>query len=235
MSFNSKKCKTLSVTTKKTPITRTYNMAADHLENVSHHPYLGIEIAHNLKWSLHINNAVAKANRSLWFLRRNLWRCPVLVKQQMYFALVRPLLEYASSVWDPHTTSDIQKLEMVQRRAARFVLGNYRKTPGTVTDILQQLEWPTLEQRRKEARSINMFKIQHATIAIPLPDYVQKQTASNTRQYHPSRFRVMGPKTNVYKYSFFPRTILEWNSLPVSLYSIHDLDNFKTALVDSRI
>ena len=78
--------------------------------------------------------------------------------------------------------------------------------------------------------------VQHENIAIPLPDYIQRQQASNTRQYNPSKFRVMGPKTNVYKYSYFPRTILEWNSLPQSLYNIHiNLDNFKTVLVDSRM
>ena len=42
-------------------------------------------------------------------------------------------------------------------------------------------------------------------------------------------------KTNVNKYSYFPRTIIEWNSLPQQLYDIHNLDNFKTALVDSEM
>ena len=153
----------------------------------------------------------------------------------MYFALVRPLLEYASSVWDPHITSDIHKIEMVQRRAARFVIGNYSKTSGTVTNILQQLNWPLLEQSRKESRLINLYKIQYENIATPLPDYIQRQRASITRQYHPSKFSIMGPKTNVYKYSYFPRTILEWNSLRQSLYDIHNLDNFKTVLIDSRM
>ena len=68
-----------------------------------------------------------------------------------------------------------------------------------------------------------------------LPTYIERQQPSNTRQYHPSKFRVTGPKTNVYKYSYFPRTILEWNSLPQSLYNIHNLDNFKTVLVESRM
>ena len=63
----------------------------------------------------------AEANQAVWFIRRNLQRCPTSVKQQMYFALVRPILDYASVVCDQHTTSDIQRLEMIQRRAARFV------------------------------------------------------------------------------------------------------------------
>ena len=212
-----------------------YKMASDQLESVSHHPYLGVELTYNMKWSHHINNITAKANRALWFLRRNLWRCPVAVKQQMYFALVRPLLEYACSVWDPHTASDTHKIEMVQRRAARFVTRNYKKSPGTMTNILHQLEWPTLEQRRLESRLTVMFKIQQNLIAISIPDYVQKQPASQTRQYHPAKFRVMGPKSNAYKFSFYPHTILDWNSLPTSILNIQNINGFKNALVDLRV
>ena len=39
--------------------------------------------------------------------------------------MVRPILEYTTSVWDPHTTANIQKLESVQRRAARFCLNDH--------------------------------------------------------------------------------------------------------------
>ena len=56
MSFNSSKCKTLRITTKRSPIHHTYSMANDPLETVKHHPYLGIELTHNLKWSEHISN-----------------------------------------------------------------------------------------------------------------------------------------------------------------------------------
>ena len=157
-----------------------------------------------------------------------------MVKQQMYFALVRPILEYASSVWDPHLKSDIQKIEMVQRRAARFVTKNYKHTPGTMTDILHHLKWPSLEQRRLEQRLTVMFKIQNDLIAIPIPDYVQRQKTSHTRQYHPAKFRVMAPKSNTYKFSYFPRTIQDWNSLPTSILNTQQLHKFKTALIDLR-
>ena len=114
---------------------------------------------HNLKWTEHVHNTTMKANQALWFIRRNLGRCPTSIKQQMYFALVRPILEYASVVWDPHTLAEIKKLEMVQRRAARFVCNNYKKSEGTVTNLLDRLNWPSLEHRRKNTRLITMFKI----------------------------------------------------------------------------
>jgi hypothetical protein len=230
MSFNTAKCKTLRVTTKRQPLIYTYTMGNENLEYVSHHPYLGIEISHNLKWSLHINNIVAKANRALWFVRRNLHRCPQSIKQQMYTALVRPHLEYACAVWSPHITSDIHKIEMVQRRAARFVVNNFKRLEGTVSSILSELKWPTLQERRNSMCLIIMFKINSGDIAIPIPNYVQRQTVTTTRQYHPLKFRQMKTSTNVYKYSFFPSTISQWNSLPSSVLESCSVEGFKSAM-----
>ena len=159
MSFNTSKCSILRITTKTNPLIHNYNMQNDYLDSVKHHPYLGVELSHNLKWTEHISNITLKANKALWFIRRNLWRCPTSIKQQMYFALVRPILEYACVVWDPHTSSDIQRVEMVQRRAARFVSNNYKKSEGTVTNLLDKLNWKSLEERRKNARLTTMYKI----------------------------------------------------------------------------
>jgi hypothetical protein len=48
------------------------------------------------------------------------------IKEQAYFTLARPLVEYASTGWDPYTQTDINKVEAVQRRAARYVAYNHR-------------------------------------------------------------------------------------------------------------
>ena len=62
--------------------------------------------------------------------------------------MVRPIIEYPCTVWSPHTRKNIQSLEVVQRRAAHFVKNDYRFT-SSVTAMLQNLEWPTLEERRQ--------------------------------------------------------------------------------------
>ncbi len=67
--------------------------------------------------------------------------CPRNIKEAAYFILVRPHLEYASGAWDPYQKNDIYKIEMVQRKAARFVTRNYSREEGTVTQILEELEW----------------------------------------------------------------------------------------------
>ena len=64
---------------------------------------------------------------------------------------MRPVLEYASCVWDPYTTKEKTKIEKIQRRAARFVTKNYKKKES-VTAMLKKLKWQSLEDRRKKAR-----------------------------------------------------------------------------------
>ena len=99
--------------------------------NISHTAYLGVDLDNKLTWNGHISAITGKANRSLGFIRRNLYNCPEKIKTQAYFSLVRPQLEYASSVWDPHTQKNIKALENIQRRAARFVKNcKERANPG---------------------------------------------------------------------------------------------------------
>nr|XP_054763632.1 zinc finger ZZ-type and EF-hand domain-containing protein 1-like [Lytechinus pictus] len=61
-------------------------------------------------------------------------------------SLQKPVLEYGCEVWDPFTKDNTRKLEMVQRRYARFTMGDHRRT-SSVTVMLRQLHWPTLEEK----------------------------------------------------------------------------------------
>ena len=80
--------------------------------------YLGCLITSDLCWVNHINSIFGKANKTLGFLHRNLNIGSTTTKQNAYNSLVRPTIEYASTVLDPYTQKDIpvHTLEMVQRR-----------------------------------------------------------------------------------------------------------------------
>ena len=83
-------------------------------------------ITNDLRGNTHVSNVCTKANRTLGFLRRNLHSCPQEVKEAAYKGLVRPVLEYGSSVRDPPGAVFQEELESLQKRAARFVTGNYK-------------------------------------------------------------------------------------------------------------
>ena len=157
-----------------------------------------------------MKKVTSQANCALGLVRRNLSSCPRPVKVQMYQALVRPHLEYAATAWDPYHLNNINSLE---RRSARFVTGNYNRTPGTVTRILSDLQWPTLQRRRQDARLYLLYRSIQGNIAVSLPSYITKQTRT-TRHTHPQIFLQVRASTQTYQNSFFPRTVRDWNDLP---------------------
>lgn len=99
-----------------------------------------------------------KATRTINLIRHNLYSCSKEVKARAFLSLVRPTLSYASSVWDPYTQININQLEMVQRRAARFVFKNYLRHVS-VTALIKELGWSELSSVRKRDCLCMMFKI----------------------------------------------------------------------------
>ena len=165
MDFHLQKCSTLSATRKRKKIVPAYELHGHTLENVSTTKYLGVIIQDNLKWESHISSITNKANKTLGFLRRNLKIGNKKTKETAYKTLVRPLLEYAATVWDPYTASETQAIEKVQRRAARWVSNRHRQT-SCVDNMLDSLDWQTLQQRRKKARLEMLYKFHHGLISI---------------------------------------------------------------------
>ena len=171
MEFNPDKCFVLNITRKRKPSLNTYNLHHTQLQTVITTTCLGVEISNDLQWPHHIDKITKKANRSLSFLKRNIKTKNKNVKTLAYNSLVRPHLEYSCQVWDPHTENDINKLESVQRRAARYVTNRYHNT-SSPSEMLTELEWETLQQRRAKIRLITLYKIVNNLIEIPRSQYL---------------------------------------------------------------
>ena len=90
---------------------------------------------------------------------------------------MRPQLEYSSTVWFPHTVTDITKLEAEQCRSARWATRDYQHT-SSVTQMIKDLNWRTLVQRRIDSRLTLMYKITYDLVVIPAAGYL----IPNTRQ-----------------------------------------------------
>ena len=217
MTFNLNKCEHLVVSNICSPLYTEYRINNHSIHKVSLLNILGVIIDHNLSWSALIGAVSRKANGVLAFLQKNLKKCSSSIKSLAYFTYVRPILEYASIVWAPHTNCQIVTLEKIQCRAAGFV-----------TDMLTLLNWASLEQRRNQAKCIMFYKILNNMVSVDFNHYLQ-QSVSHTRG-HSIRFIQMQARVDVFLYSFLPSTTRLWNFLPADIVTSSTIDDFKNKL-----
>ena len=230
--FNATKCHTLRFTRKTKPLTPSYNIHGHTLELVEEAPYLGVKLHKTLSWEPHCKMVAKKANATRIFLQRNLGSAPKRVKTQCFTTLIRPILEYASTVWDPHTEVSCRHLEMVQRRYARFVTGDYSST-SSVTSMLTDLGWEPLAERRAKAKVAMMYRIRNNLVDISLDDHFT-QVTTRTRGSS-DKFRVPFARTLSRKHSFVPDVTRLWNALPDNVTSAPSLDAFKSRLSSLKL
>ena len=225
MMFHPYKCSSLSITRSRHPLHPSYQLHDHTLGEVTAAKYLGVTIQQNMSWDSHINETCSKASKTLGFLRRNLKISSRTIKERAYKAFVRPVLEYASCVWDPASQKNIDKLESVQRRAARFVMNRYHNT-SSVGQMITTLGWQSLEQRRKISRLSMLYKIDNSlahcpTIKSKLVPLPARQRRSPSRQ-----LKLITCRTQYRGSSFLPRTVRDWNGLPENAVGAETLDTF---------
>ena len=110
MQFNPKESSTMCITLKKYLPPINFRFCGQILENVTSHPYLGVQLDSKLCWKEHIEFVVKTANKILGLIKRNFWFCDECVKLTLYKTLVRPKIEFTTSVWDPHYKCDIRRM-----------------------------------------------------------------------------------------------------------------------------
>ena len=230
MSFHPEKCTVIRIrATKNQVINTTYTLHSQILQTTDSSKYLGVTMSDDLTWQRHVDITTSKANRTLGFIRRNLGECSKQVKVTAYTTMVRPTLEYSSTVWDPTSPTLCHKVEQVQRKAARFVHSSYTdRTPGCVTKMVQDLGWVSLEHRRYISRLMMLFKIHHQIVEVSGATEALQLNDSRTRGSH--RFKQSSGATTVYRDSFFHRTISDWNRLPTQVTDCTTIEAFQASL-----
>ena len=204
-----------------------YTLHHQKLEQVQSAKYLGLTITDNLDWGQHVSEISCKATKTMGFLRRNLALAPRHTKEVAYKTLVRPQLEYAAPIWNPYHKLQIQEVEKVQRTAARWTCRRWRNT-SSVGDMLDELEWPSLEARRDQSSLTFFYKIHSGTVSLDKDKYLTPApNLQRTRVSHDSQYTRYFAYSDALKNSFLPRTIPLWNSLPSSVVSSKTIEEFK--------
>ena len=132
---------------------------------------MGVNFDTNLNFNHHVDLVCQKANQTLSFLCRNLKQSNRKLKLDAYKIYVKPILNYAATVWSPHTTCSIKKLESIQKRAACFIVKDYRRT-SSITQILISSSLKSISYLHTKMWLLMFYKIVYKLVELPLSDNI---------------------------------------------------------------
>ena len=90
--------------------------------------------------------------------------------------------------------------------------------------MIEDLKWDTLENmRRRRFRLTLMYKLTHGPIDIDSQKYFIQHSESHMRGSHQFKFNVPYANKDIFKFSYFPRTVVDWNRLPEAIVSSSSL------------
>ena len=162
----------------------------------------------------------------LSLLKRNFHFCSTSVKSKCYTTLIRPIVDYGCEVWDPHFQTDIDFIEKIQKRAARFATNNYCMESGNSFKNLSSLNFDTLENRRSKIKLTTFQNARLGNIYIPLSHLKHNSSRTRAGGNGLTYSREFSP-VDGHIYSFFPSVTRLWNQLPTEVKSCNDVDSSK--------
>ena len=186
---------------------------------------LSVYVDNALSFKEHVIRSTAKANKVVGIIRRTFDFLTDDLLVRLYKSLVRPLLEYGHSVWQPQHKTLCSDVEDVQRRDTKL-LASIRDKP--YPECLATLRLPSLEFRRKRGDMIDLWKYIHGVYDTDRPHFdIEKtrDTRGNSLKINKHRCRL-----NLRNNSFSHRVVNDWNSLPESVVTAPTVNCFKNRL-----
>ena len=229
LSLNSSKCKYIIASRKRQPTLPSsgLHLNGEALEHVRSYRYLGILVTETLTWSEHIQQVCSKARKLIGMMYRQFYFWTnTSVLRSIYITCIRPHLEYAAQLWDPHVKRDIQMLESVQKFACKVCLKCWDMD---YDNMLHCLDLPLLRVRRQHLKLITMFNIVNGNIVFPAGIFNLHQHLS--QRNNSSVFHKLHSRTNYFYFSYVPSVITVWNTLPVDIRSSSSVSVFKHNLL----
>ena len=203
MAMNTSKCEACTICRKqvKASSNAAYQMKGTEIAAVTNFKYLGVTITSDLSFTTHIRNIVSKTNGLLYMLIRALKRSSEGTKTRAFLTICRPILEYASCIWSPSKVKDIKIVENVQRKAYRWATNTSRSEQ--ISGAMVVKGWEELAHRRTRSDNKIIAKCTSGRMAVNINDYIDKNTAHDTRNGKIRRTF----KTDIKKNFFFNRTL----------------------------
>ena len=210
----------------KYPYTISDGTKTHTLEETIYEKDLGVYVDNALSFDDHVNLTAKKARRSAGMLLRSIEYKTPYILVPLFKSLVRPILEYANSVWSPYKRKHVDLLERVQRKFTKRVFGMYNLK---YFERLERLGLPSLEFRRLRGDLIETYKILHG-----IYDPVTTRDLLTLNKFytrgHNFKLTKNSPHLNTYKYFFVNRIVNLWNQLPYKVINSSSVNIFKNRI-----
>ena len=225
--LNFSKCKYISFG-RTTSSSQYYFYSEDAVHQVTavdNEKDLGVIFDNNLQFKSHITHIIHKANNVLGTIKRTFSSRDAHTIRLLYTTLVCPILDYASTIWNPHLMGSIRDLEKIQKRATKLIPSLQHLS---YLERHQHLNLPSLLYRHTRMDLIMTYKILHGLVLLNSDKFFTinlNHTRSNVMKIYKNH-----SNTNSRKFSFTQRIINHWNSLPHDIVSAPNVLIFKTKL-----
>ena len=207
-------------------IKSTYTLGIDAIVPSSTEKDLGILFESPLSFNQHISTIVKKANSRLGIILKIFKLKDPLNALTLYKSYVRSILEFSSIVWSPFTQSNINKIEVIQKRFCNSIP---RLRSLKYQEQLNTLRIYSLKARRLRYQLIFLFKLIHGLVDLKLDDFFQYSNTSNTRSHNLS-FVPKCSRNNYRRYFFAVDVINYWNDLSDSEVNVASINQFKSSI-----
>ena len=203
-----------------------YQIGGLNIEKDCSEKDLGVTFDNSLKFSTHIASIVQKANSRLGIIKRNFSITSKEIIIPLYKSLVRPILEYGSSIWNPALRRDYLEIEKVQRRATKMISNISHLS---YENRLRHLKLDSLAFRRRRSDMIQVYRIIHKIDNINFTDFFQFNVESATLG-HSLKLKKPRINNNLRQNAFAIRVINDWNQLKDETVTSTSINIFKTNL-----
>ena len=222
ISINSEKTKVLSINRYKNLDKLSISMSGKSLQESTSFRLVGLTISNELTWNEYINSIAKKASMKVGTLyRARSYLSPECILH-LYKSLIRPCMEYCCHIWAGAPATVLSLLDRIQRRVSNII------GPKFAANL------QSLHHRRNVASLCLFYRYYNGMCSSELFDLVPPNKVFNrcTRlatNSHPFTVEVPSCQKKFYAASFFPRTSVMWNSLPLSCFpDSYNLNRFKS-------
>lgn len=206
-----------------------YKLGAHNLQDVGYScKDLGVYISSDLSWNIQCANTVSKASKVANLIHRCFISKNIDLKVRAFKTYVRPILEYATPVWNPHSKFNIESIEKIQRKFTKRLFKGI-STSLSYEDRLKQLSLETLESRRRYFDAVYAYKIIRCNL-LNFDDFYCIPPQSATRSRYHDNLYIPKFRLDCRKNSFSIRSSRIWNHLPDDIKQCRNIIIFKRAL-----